>query len=292
MGNLSVGGTGKTPMVDYLIKHFLDKGMKVATLSRGYGRKTKGFRICGYDDSPETVGDEPFTYFEKYQNKLVVAVGEERALAIPFILGEHPEINLILLDDAYQHRSVKPNFNILLTTFDKPFWKDHLLPAGRLREGQYGYKRADAIIVTKSEKKTTDPFLSHLDKPAFHTTVKYGDPISFFGKKPGKNVIVVGGLANNLPFFHYVNSEYEVSNEFSFPDHHPYSEKDIARLEQYLEGGLSLITTQKDAVKLKEFDSLTKFNCAYIPIEVQFLEEEEYFLQKVDECIQDYQSNR
>jgi tetraacyldisaccharide 4'-kinase len=291
VGNLSVGGTGKTPMVDYLIKHFLQKGMKVATLSRGYGRKTKGFRICTENDSPKTVGDEPFTYFEQYKSQLVVAVGEERALAIPFILGEHPEIELILLDDAFQHRSVKPNFNILLTTFDKPFWRDFILPSGRLREGRYGYKRADAIIVTKSDQKISDPFLSKTGKPNFQTTVTYGTPIPLFGEMPHKKVIVVAGLANNSPFFQYVNSIFEVSNEFSFPDHHFYSEKDVARLEQYLEGGVSLITTQKDAVKLRGFDSLKKFNCAFIPIQVRFLEEEEHFLQMVDECIQDYQSN-
>lgn len=291
VGNLSVGGTGKTPMVDYLIQYFVNKGMSVATLSRGYGRKTKGFRICTDADSPKTVGDEPFTYFEKYRERIVVAVGEERALAIPFILGEHPNVEVILLDDAYQHRSVKPNFNILLTTYAKPFWKDFVLPSGRLREGRYGVKRADAIIVTKSTEELELNILEKINKPVFQTDVVYGEPMFFFGKKEKGRVIVVSGLADNKPFFDYVDGKYEVTNQFSFPDHHNYSIKDVAKLEQYLEDGSSLITTQKDAVKLKKFDSLQKFNCAFIPIQVTFLKEEEHFLQMVEESIQDYPSN-
>lgn len=151
VGNLSMGGTGKTPFVEYILRFLIEKGYsnKVATLSRGYGRKTKGFRIANNEDSPKTVGDEPFQIYQKFRNEAVVSVGEDRVLAIPSIIYEHPENEIIVLDDAYQHRSVKPNFSILLTDFSSLFYDDYVLPSGTLRESRKGAKRADVVIVTK-----------------------------------------------------------------------------------------------------------------------------------------------
>lgn len=133
VGNLSVGGTGKTPMVEYLVR-LLKPTYALATLSRGYKRKSKGFQIANSDSTAINIGDEPYQFYSKFGKEVVVAVGEERALAIPRILMEHPETQTILLDDAYQHRTVNPDLNILLTRYDNPFFKDFVLPSGMLRE--------------------------------------------------------------------------------------------------------------------------------------------------------------
>ena len=291
VGNLSVGGTGKTPMVDFLIDHFLQKNKSVATLSRGYGRKTKGFRICSSDDSAQTIGDESFTYFEKYGNKIMVTVGEDRAMAIPFILVEEPELDVILLDDAYQHRTVRPNFSILLTTHARPFWSDHLLPSGRLRESKIGAERADVIVVTKSKSQQGFPELEKSNQPYFQTTVKYAEPVIFFGNSMERKVLAVGGLADNRPFFEYLENHFDVVKKISYADHHTYSESDMDTMFPYLNNDVTLITTHKDAVKLREFEKLRKFNCAYIPIKVSFLKDEERFLQMVNKSLKDYKLN-
>lgn len=147
VGNLNVGGSGKTPHIEYIIA-LLRSQYKIATLSRGYGRKTKGFLIASESSSVTEIGDEPAQIKDKFPD-IIVSVGEDRLLAIPQLLRKYPDTDVILLDDAFQHRSVRPGLNILLTTFDKPFYEDHVLPLGRLRESPQGYKRADIIIVTK-----------------------------------------------------------------------------------------------------------------------------------------------
>jgi tetraacyldisaccharide 4'-kinase len=148
IGNLSVGGSGKTPTVEYLIRLLKDKYV-LATLSRGYRRTTKGFRLADQNDNYLSIGDEPFQYYSKFGHQVSVAVGEDRALAIPSILLERDNTQVILLDDAYQHRTVKPDLNILLTEFKKPFTSDYVLPSGRLRESRNGARRADIVLVTK-----------------------------------------------------------------------------------------------------------------------------------------------
>lgn len=155
VGNLSMGGTGKTPFVEYILRYLIDKGYsnKVATLSRGYGRKSKGFRIATDEDSPKTIGDEPFQMYQKFKNEAVISVGEDRVLAIPSLLYEHPDNEIIVLDDAFQHRSVKPNFSVLLTDYNTLFYNDYVLPSGTLRESRKGAKRADVVVVTKCPVK-------------------------------------------------------------------------------------------------------------------------------------------
>ncbi|MEM9339655.1 MAG: tetraacyldisaccharide 4'-kinase [Bacteroidota bacterium] len=292
VGNLSVGGTGKTPMITYLIEYFLNQERSIAILSRGYGRKTKGFRVCTTKDTPGTVGDEPFTYFEKFGDQVLVAVGEDRAMAIPFILAEQPTTEVILLDDAYQHRSVKPSFNVLLTTAKRPFWEDYVLPSGLLRESRKGASRSDAIIVTKSNEQTHYPSLEKLGKPYFQTAVSYGVPVFFHGNPTTTGqVVAVAGLADNRPFFNHVEAHYQVSLTLSFNDHHHYNEKDIAAILSKMEG-CTLLTTHKDAVKLKTFSQLATVPCAFIPIKVTFLAEEERFLNMVEESLKDFSINQ
>ncbi|MEO1437425.1 MAG: tetraacyldisaccharide 4'-kinase, partial [Bacteroidota bacterium] len=150
VGNLSMGGAGKTPHIEFLVRYF-KQYLKVATLSRGYKRKSKGFRLIRYTDPVSLSGDEPLQFKRKFPDVLV-AVGEERTLAIPKIMMVQPDTQLILLDDAFQHLAVKPGLNILLTQYNKPFTRDFLLPSGRLRENRGGYKRADIMVVTKCPK--------------------------------------------------------------------------------------------------------------------------------------------
>lgn len=292
VGNLSVGGTGKTPMVDFLIQHFLKKGKFVATLSRGYGRKTKGFIVCTKSESPETVGDEPFTYFEKYKERVMVTVCEDRALAIPFILAENPDLDVIILDDAFQHRTVVPSFSVLLTTHKKPFWRDYIMPSGTLREARKGAKRADAIIVTKSKKLESFQELEQLDVPYFHTKVEYGNATTFFGDSQKEKVVVACGLADNQPFIDYASEQFEVKKIFSFADHYAYTKRDIDALLSSLDNETMLVTTEKDFVKLKVFRELEAHTCSYIPINISFLKDEEHFLQMVEESLKDYKLNQ
>lgn len=171
VGNLAVGGTGKSPMVEYLVR--LLKGQyKVATLSRGYGRKTKGFILASEQSTAASIGDEPMQFYRKFGAEVAVAVGEERAIAIPEILFHHSDTEVIILDDAFQHRKVGRDLNILLTAYHSPFFKDHVLPAGRLREARKGAHRADIVVVTKCP-----PTLDEKDKTSFSQAIReYAQP--------------------------------------------------------------------------------------------------------------------
>src|SRR5688572_7356414 len=205
VGNLAVGGTGKTPMTEYLIR-LLSPQHKIATLSRGYGRKTKGFRIAGGHDSAATIGDEPYQMYKKFSPTIGVTVGEERVLAIPTILQELPETEIVLLDDAYQHRKVVPGFSVLLTEHGRPFFDDHIMPYGRLREGPEGAIRADVIVVTKCPSHMEEEEMMNFEhsirkyslNPIFFSKIRYGEPVSFgdASKKISSKVILLTGIAN------------------------------------------------------------------------------------------------
>lgn len=284
IGNLTVGGTGKTPLTEYLIRLF-SKAHDVATLSRGYGRKTKGFRIANPTDSARTVGDEPFQFFVKYGDRVTVAVGEERALAIPLILKKYPKTDAILLDDAFQHRQIRPVLSILLTDYYRPFYEDYLLPAGRLRESRDGAARADVVVVTKCPEELSDETMidiehsirRYVDKPVFFSHIRYGAPVSYSRqeKTMRDNVIALSGISNPKPFLHYVRSNFKVVRELTFGDHHDFTAADVARLERVLKQHpqASILTTEKDKVKLAspEFaEQVNRLSLFFIPIEVRF----------------------
>jgi tetraacyldisaccharide 4'-kinase len=300
VGNLTVGGTGKTPQVEYLIRLLKDR-YKVATLSRGYGRKTKGFLLADEKSSATTLGDEPFQYYRKFGKEITVAVGEERALAIPSILMERPETNVILLDDAYQHRSVRPLLNILLSDYNRPFYEDHLLPMGRLRESRNGVERADIVVVTKcpsivneeEQKKLSKRINSYTKKelPVFFTSVEYSKPVSVFGEGGnqreiiGSKVLLFTGLANAQPFAEYVKKIFLLTKHMEFADHYDYKSSDIKRIlsvfkELNAKDDHILITTEKDMVKLEEASLkilLKEVPLWYIPIEISFIKEKDKF---------------
>jgi tetraacyldisaccharide 4'-kinase len=285
VGNLTVGGTGKTPLIEYLIR-LLARTYQVATLSRGYGRNTKGFRMAELTDSAATIGDEPFQFHVKFGDRVKVTVGEERALAIANILQLAPRTEVILLDDAFQHRRVTPSLNILLTDYHRPFYEDFLLPAGRLRESRSGADRADIVIVTKCPKDITDEQMidieksvrEFVEKPVFFTRIRYGNPTPFgrANQRIGDQIALLSGISNPRPLEHHVAKNFKLKTHFNYSDHHPYRAADLERLLRFVEQnpGASILTTEKDKVKLTapEFESfIRQLPIFYLPIEVEFL---------------------
>jgi tetraacyldisaccharide 4'-kinase len=286
VGNLAVGGTGKTPMVEYLIRLLQPKGNLVA-LSRGYGRKTKGFRIASPNENADTLGDEPMQLYQKYGSQVLVAVAEERAHAIPLILDQHPRITTVLLDDAFQHRKVKAGFSVLLTEYSRPFYSDYVLPYGRLREGPEGAQRADAIVVTKCPAHLTEEERMRIRYevrkfapcPVYFSAIRFGAPRNFSGEpgEPASQVILVSGIANPKPLEEFLAHEYRLVKHFNYRDHHRYRLSDLQKVEQYVQSlttPVSVITTEKDKVKLdapafRELVSRLPF--FYLPIEMEFI---------------------
>lgn len=299
VGNLSVGGTGKSPMIEYLIR-LLSPEFKVATLSRGYGRKTRGIRIAKVGDNAATIGDEPLQFYSKFRDKAVVAVGEERALAIPYILQECPDRNVILMDDAFQHRRVQPSFQILLTDHNNLFVKDYLLPAGRLRESRIGAARANVIVVTKCPALLSDDEMIKIEssirkytkRAVFFTKICYGTALPVTPLAPYKveKVILVSGLANPAPLEDYIRRHYQVIQHFAFADHHMYSQKDMNDICQVaLKAGAVVLTTEKDVVKMDaEVFRSASVALLYMPIEIEFLKNGKDFDEMLLNAVRSY----
>jgi tetraacyldisaccharide 4'-kinase len=294
VGNLSIGGAGKTPHIEYLID-VLNPYINLATLSRGYNRDTKGFRIVHPSNHARLVGDEPLMYARKHRG-IVVAVGESRSVAIPQLMGAYPDTQTILLDDAFQHRSVDPFINILLTQYEKPFTEDHLLPAGRLREWRSSYERADVIVVTKcpddlSEEqrlrliKAINP-LDHQE--VFFTKYIYENPYSFYYPKmrlpltKDLDVIMISAIANTNYLVSYLNKNIGTYTNMEYTDHHNFNEKDLAYIKQVFEQRDSqkklILTTEKDAMRLDIFRR--QLFDAKIPVDILPLQLDIFFGQK------------
>jgi tetraacyldisaccharide 4'-kinase len=289
VGNLNVGGSGKTPMVEYLIR-LLSQRFPVATLSRGYGRKTHGLRFASTTDSAQTIGDEPYQLFRKFGDHVPVVVGEKRAVAIPAIRTKSPEVQVVLMDDAFQHRTVKPQFSILVTDYEKPFYQDFLLPYGRLREARKGASRADVIVVTKANGITEEEMkaMTHAiqkeapQRPVFFSGLKYLDPMPILHQTAIENkVILVSGIAKNGHFEKEVAKLYQVVRHFCFEDHHSYSGEDIQRIQQIASelNIHAILTTEKDMVKLIAPQLLPLLNKKwfYLPVQLAFLKDGIHF---------------
>lgn len=296
VGNLTVGGTGKTPMIEYLLRRLA--GRRVATLSRGYGRKTRGIRLTSTEDSADTVGDEPYQLYTKFGRQATIAVGEDRALAIPHILQEHPDTEVILLDDAYQHRRVKPSLQILLTDYGRPFYKDFVMPAGRLREARAGANRADVVVVTKCpqglSEATMDDITRHIRRYTAalvcFASIRYGEPqpaTPAATTRPEK-VVLVTALANSAPLEAYVAKQFTLCQHLQFADHHRYTERDVLRMKVALPETGAILTTEKDYVKLMNpilAAHVPSCPIFYLPIEVFFIRNGEEFDAIVQEAV-------
>lgn len=265
LGNLSMGGTGKTPHTEYLIR-LLENQHKLFTLSRGFGRKQHGFIIADDQSDANQIGDEPLQYHLKFGNKIGVAVDANRVNGVMEICRFHPETQLILLDDAYQHRAIQAGLSILISPFDDPFYLDYIVPVGRLREARRGKKRADIIIVSKSPQlseeekavicKNIKP-LSHQN--IFFSSIKYGDIHALndsivLPHLVNQQIIVVTGIANAKPLVEYLKLNNELIEHFEFSDHYNYKASDIHRIhnlfDKFANKDVLILTTEKDAMRL------------------------------------------
>ena len=274
VGNLSTGGTGKTPMIEYLIR-LLSQQKKIATLSRGYKRVTKGFVLADASANVGTIGDEPLQFFNKFES-IYVAVDENRQHGISELRKLQPQPEVILLDDAFQHRKVKAGLNILLTAYDNLYANDIVLPTGHLREPRIGSCRADIIVVTKCPKdlnRTQKEAITKLLKPKAHqtlyfSTIDYAENVmTSDSSKPlhdFDNFTLITGIANAKPLVEFLKSKHLNFNHLAYGDHYNYTLKDIERFEKLD----YIITTEKDYMRLCDFESL-KHKLYYLPIEIQ-----------------------
>lgn len=286
VGNLSVGGTGKTPQIEYLIR-LLKDNYKVAVLSRGYKRKTEGYVSVDKNHTATDVGDEPLQYFKKF-NTISVAVDANRVNGI-HQLQKNNKPEVVLLDDAYQHRKVKPHFSILLTKYNDLFVDDYVLPTGNLRESRKGVKRSDVILVTKcpenltsKEQETIKQKLAKYSKPIFFTSIKYATTIKGFVETKVDDlkkykVLLITGIANPKPMLQFLNKKQIDFKHLQFSDHHDFSEKEVRNIQYQFDKittkQKTMITTEKDFMRLE--NRLEQLS--YLPIETNFINNEKTF---------------
>lgn len=305
VGNLSVGGTGKSPMVEYLVRLLIGT-YRIAILSRGYKRKTKGFRIAGEKDTVTMIGDEPMQYYSKWRSKITVAVGEDRAEAIPEILFQKPDTQVILMDDGFQHRAVTPHLALLLTAYNNLFYKDYLLPGGRLREPRKEAGRANIIVVTKcppqidvSERNDIAKNISAYAStavPVFFTYLAYEHPVGIFSDldpEDYNHVFLFSGIADPTSFHEFAHSKWNVNGIKVYKDHHTYTSRHISEIACVLqESGhkkIMLLTTEKDAVKLKNNPDVALIHdlpLFFLPIKMVFIDNGAEFEQLLIKQIQ------
>lgn len=296
VGNLAAGGTGKTPHVEYIVEAFAKKS-KVAVLSRGYRRNTKGFIVAGRTSTPKDIGDEAYQIYHKFGGKVMMVVCEDRVAGINELMRIQPDIELIVLDDAFQHRFVKPTVSVLISEFNRPIYEDHMLPYGNLRESPKGIHRAEIVVVSKCPRnmKPYDYrqrindydlfpwqhlFFSHYDyqelRPVFSdvaTTVPYLDWLT-----ADDSILAVAGIGNPRPFVRQIKSYGAKVKVDVFPDHHNFSRKDIDYIKSRFEslrhtGQRIIVTTEKDAVRLASnpyFPYELKAHTYFLPIKVEF----------------------
>lgn len=310
IGNLSVGGTGKTPHIDFMVS-WLKEYMQVGILSRGYQRKSTGFVLGQQARDVKQIGDEPFQFLTKHP-EVPIAVSENREIGIPLLLKSFPDIKLIFLDDAFQHLSVKPFINIMLTSYDSLFTRDYILPSGRLREWRSSYKRADIIIVTKCPRDLTREKSIILDKEIkplkhqqlFFTDYRYKMPYYIFN--PGYKwewnestfILLVSGIANTEYLENYLQAKGKHIQKYSFADHHWYTNYDLGQIKrQYDElpgPNKIIITTEKDATRFqlhRPYLIENKLPLFILPVEVNFLlNEEDKFKEYITEKLLEFKT--
>ena len=288
VGNIATGGTGKSPMTEYLIA-LLSKNYKVATLSRGYKRKTKGYAIATETTTALDIGDEPMQFYQKYKNEITVAVGEERLVAIPQILQDAPTTEVIILDDGFQHRKVKAGLNIVLSDYNNLYTRDFMLPTGDLRDVKKSMSRADIIVITKcpasidvlEKNKVLQELKAMANQQVFFTEIIYANPHHLFTKEKinlheNAEVILIVGIANPTPLKAYLSKTVRQYEMLRYADHHIFTISDLKEIKQQFEKNKHsdriILTTEKDAVRLEKFGSeLADLPIYVMPIKQQFL---------------------
>ena len=280
IGNLIMGGAGKTPTVEYIANYFISKNIHFAIISRGYNRKTKGMIVATEKDTYLTIGDEPSQYNKKYSNNAKIIVSEDRNIALRYC--DDNNIKYVIMDDAFQNLTFEKDINILVSSFKKPFFYDDRFPMGMLRESKNNAFRADLLVYSNSSKKISDQKLKRFKTkseyylrpktPILYSYVKYKRPVKIFGSRLKKDVIVISSIAYPEKFYNYISTKYNVIEKIQFRDHHNYSDEDLKVIAKKLSDNISLITTEKDAVKLCEFpDILSPYSVYYIPISTEYL---------------------
>ncbi|UWW96853.1 MAG: tetraacyldisaccharide 4'-kinase [Candidatus Cardinium sp.] len=307
VGNLSLGGTGKTPLVIYLVQ-LLAKEHVVAVLSRGYKRTSVDFKVVNGLASASTAGDEPYLLYKHFLGNpnVLITVCENRAKGVAKIMEYRPNVEVIILDDAFQHLSLTPHLNILLTTFHQPFFTDHLLPLGRLREPRKGASRADIIVVTKSPpnlsqskidviKTAMQPYHSKALSIFFTHTV-YHDPVAIGDCKTNQLptvLLLVTGIADPLPLRIYLETNGHKVTHLAFQDHHWFNDVDILDIfnlfHKLNDPDKAIVTTEKDYVRLIDHHGiklLSRLPIFYIPMEIRFSQEAQGdFEEKINQAL-------
>lgn len=287
VGNLSVGGTGKTPQIEYLIR-LLQNTHAIAVLSRGYKRKSKGFVLANKHTTVADLGDEPFQYHQKF-DKIQVAVNGDRVEGVKNILNLKPNTDLILLDDAYQHRKIKAGYHILLSSYDRLFYNDFMMPTGNLRELWWGKNRADSIVVTKcpinlseyEQQKIIKKIHPKNNQQVYFSSIYYADCVIGSAKVLltefiKQKIVLITGIAKPKPLVDYLQNLGADFIHLNYPDHHHFTESDLQKIKDSSKAA-KVLTTEKDYVRLeKELIELY-----YLPIEIQFLNSKNQFDQSL-----------
>ncbi|MBI3511541.1 MAG: tetraacyldisaccharide 4'-kinase [Bacteroidetes bacterium] len=312
VGNLTVGGTGKTPHVEYLVKLLRGK-YKVATLSRGYGRKTSGFILAKADSLTDEIGDEPMQFRHRFPEEVPVAVDGNRVHGVKKLLVNFPDRQVIILDDVFQHRRIKPGLQILLTDYALLYYEDRMLPTGNLREPRSGDKRADIIVVTKTpqmfspleRKRIIKEIKPQPWQKVYFSWIRYGEFIPFgnVGEleiKPKEHffenkftIVLLTGIANSHSLEYFLKDKVTELIPYRFPDHHEFSPADLLRLQEIFKSAKSekkiVLTTEKDAMRLRKpglAEYIGDLPLYYIPIEIAFHDrDEESFNQQINDYV-------
>lgn len=319
VGNLTVGGTGKTPHVEYIVK-LLHPKYRVGTLSRGYGRKTIGFHLATKDATTLEIGDEPKQFRHRFPEEIPVAVDGQRVHGVRKMLEKFPSLQVVLLDDVFQHRRIKPGLQIMLTDYGRLFYKDHLLPTGLLREPKSGARRADIIVVTK-----TPDFFSPLERKRIIKEIKaepyqriyfskivYGEFIPFANTSAEEqvtkeicfnkqySVVLLTGIANSHSLEYFLKDKVKDLVPFRFRDHHEFMPADLLRLQEIFKELKNekkiVLTTEKDAMRLQKpglAEYLGSLPVYYVPIEVAFQDQDAAdFNQQINDYVRPHSVNR
>jgi len=296
IGNLSVGGTGKTPMVAYTVQRLKSLGFHPAVITRGYKRRSRSGFIIEPSHSVEETGDEPLMLFRKLQTP--VAIGKDRLESIRRICYHFPKTDVIVMDDGYQYRRIRPSLSILLTASNNPFTNDNLLPAGNLRESRKEAVRAQAVIVTKmpddhvlKQNELISKIKKYSSSPILFSSLGYSFPVPVFSNPfpalgpESVSVLAFSGIADDSFFVQNCNRMFSTVTRLSYPDHHSYSVDDLKTIIKSFDAIASepkiLLTTEKDMVKLQNFDELKKLPLFYLPVEPCFNQEDELLFTKL-----------
>jgi tetraacyldisaccharide 4'-kinase len=291
VGNLSVGGTGKTPHVEYLIR-LLQYRYRVATMSRGYKRSTQGFVLASEQSNALRIGDEPMQYYLSFP-EVAVSVAEERMTGIPLLLQRRPDVEVVILDDAFQHRSVKAGVNMLITDYSRPFYEDYIMPYGRLREGRSAYKRAQIIVVSKCPpalpRAEADAMIARIapvsGQQVFFSAIRYGMPYGLLSRDAveirNRNIVLVCCIARPEPLIAYLKGLAKDVHVLAYADHHYFGSRDLEEIRQAYENwpveDKIIVTTEKDATRLllhRELLQELNLPIVVLPIEVAILFDE------------------